>query len=118
MFILTPARPTYPEGAPVPEAWFTTGKYRTVARGELEKRCAQCREYMPATSEFWHKCSTSRDGRHDWCKFCVAEKDRERTKDRITIAAAALIVFGGYCAVSSDAPVIYPLDARIAQVAR
>ena len=51
MFILTPARPTYPEGAPVPEAWFTTGKYRTVARGELEKRCAQCREYMPATSE-------------------------------------------------------------------
>jgi hypothetical protein len=118
MIILHPVRPTYAPNTPAPNEWHRSGKYRRLPNGTEEKRCARCIQYMPATVDNFGKCSTSRDGKHDWCLTCAREYRLQRKRDRLTIVAAGLIVFGGYCAVKSDPQPLYPVDARIAQVAR
>lgn len=118
MFILTPERPTYPADAAAPNEWFRSGKYRRLKNGKEEKRCASCSRYLPATLDHFGRCSTSRDGKHDWCKTCARQYSRARTKDRLTIAAAAALIFAAYLIVHDDPlPALYPLDALVAQVA-
>ena len=53
------------------------GVYRIEA-GELEKRCAKCRDYWPADNEFFHSQNRD-DGLHPWCKACCSESQAVRT---------------------------------------
>lgn len=56
------------------------GIYRIEA-GELEKRCAKCREYWPADNEFFHSQNRD-DGLHTWCKACCADSQALRWATR------------------------------------
>jgi len=39
-----------------------------------EKKCARCKDFWPATNEYFHKRG---DGLHSYCKACVTERTRE-----------------------------------------
>lgn len=41
------------------------------------KRCTKCQEEFAATLEFFHKCSSRKDGLFSWCKNCSLEQKRE-----------------------------------------
>lgn len=50
------------------------------------KLCSQCNKWLPLTTEFWHRHKQTRDGFHNPCKECNAERNREtylKDKDRI-----------------------------------
>lgn len=118
MFTLMPMRPTYRADTPAPNEWHRSGKYRRLPDGTEEKRCARCCEYMPATLDNFGRCGTSRDGKHDWCKTCAREYSRSKNRDRLTIAAAAVLITAAYLIVHDDPlPALYPIDALVAQVA-
>lgn len=54
----------------------TNGGYRFDELGELEKRCAACREYWPADNEFFHTGPGYDDRLHCYCKACYIERRR------------------------------------------
>ena len=37
------------------------------------KRCSRCKQTLPATSEFFHKHNSRKDGLDPWCKKCKKE---------------------------------------------
>jgi hypothetical protein len=41
------------------------------------KRCTKCQGEFPATLEFFHKCSSRKDGLFSWCKNCSLEQKRK-----------------------------------------
>lgn len=47
-----------------------SGKYRRSPEGDLEKRCSKCREYFPATLEFFYREYKDHDTLYAWCKAC------------------------------------------------
>lgn len=40
-----------------------------------ERRCPRCREFWPATTEFFYPLSVAR--LHSYCKACFSERQRE-----------------------------------------
>ena len=51
-----------------------------------EKQCAKCKEYFPATLEFFYKNLQCKQGLGSWCKCCSAmyrDKYRANNKDKI-----------------------------------
>lgn len=55
--------------------------------GELYKRCARCREYWPADTEFFHVSSQQPDGLRTCCKDCAQIKQqiaRQRARQSIS----------------------------------
>jgi len=45
------------------------------------KRCSECKQYFPRTTEYFHKCKYRVDGLNNWCKAC-------RHKHQLSIRAA------------------------------
>lgn len=62
------------------EARIGSGKYRRDPILGLEKRCAACREYFPADSEFFFAGSDG-DHLHCFCKDCHTQS-RHRAAER------------------------------------
>lgn len=47
------------------------------------RRCIECQQEKPLTSEFWHKASNNSEGFHVRCKPCRTEQQRQyRAKNR------------------------------------
>ncbi|GAI63947.1 unnamed protein product [marine sediment metagenome] len=53
-------------------------KQRYTDYGCWEKQCSKCKEWWPATREFFY--GSKRDGLHPWCKACILEAKAERGK--------------------------------------
>lgn len=45
------------------------------------KTCFRCKQDKPATADFWHRSSATKDGWQSWCKECRSAYSRERNYD-------------------------------------
>lgn len=44
-----------------------------------KKQCTWCKEFYPATSEYFNVRRSKKDGLYSWCKNCTHEKEKRRT---------------------------------------
>lgn len=47
------------------------------------KQCSKCKKLLPATSEYFGRCATNRDGLRYACKPCEASAERERQATKL-----------------------------------
>lgn len=44
-----------------------------------QKTCTKCRITFPATTDYFHRCPSNKDGLHSWCKGCKHGNGRRET---------------------------------------
>lgn len=54
--------------------WLGNGRYTINEDGEYEKRCARCRQYWPADTQFYGTHSQNSDRLRGHCKCCDIER--------------------------------------------
>lgn len=73
--------------APMPESLLKkrlkSGVCRMDEFGNLEKRCARCKEYWPADTEFFYATRSTQDGLHNWCRACYVENRYPDTRGAV-----------------------------------
>lgn len=48
--------------------------------GELHKYCSKCKDWWPATPEFYYKSAKMQGGLHNWCRACIHDRRVERKR--------------------------------------
>ncbi|HEC40779.1 MAG TPA: hypothetical protein ENI29_21225 [bacterium] len=61
------------------------------------KQCSKCKKWKPATTEFFHKGSSTKDGLHSHCKVCRTGNNHARKRYTIEECRDIALQKGGKC---------------------
>ena len=59
------------------------------------KTCSKCKGEFPATTEYWHRNKSAKDGLYSWCKDCHRGASREAKRRLVTDPATGEVIKAG-----------------------